>query len=148
MGWTRAESVLWIVSGRPPTMDPIRAMFRPAPFYSAYGQRIELAVDPSVPPDEVAKVYEAARKRVVDGTIKRQRPRQLELARFAGQRPPGETWAASMARWNEEHDEGDRYRTVNHFEADAGKARKLFLAQRRQIKGGGVARSPRRLRPS
>jgi hypothetical protein len=125
MGWARGEATLWVISGLLPSTDMVRTVFHPSTRTSAFGERIEMTIDPATTPLEVMSAYHEARSRVVGKRLRTQSPKHLTLATFMDRRPDGEAWEQSMRRWNDAHASW-RYSRVSNFARDASRARQRF----------------------
>lgn len=129
VGCTNPEATLWVISGAPPSVEMIRTVFHPASPTGAFGERIEMTVDPATSPQEVKAAYSQARGEVAGRRVRTQSPKHLQLAIFADQRPTTEIWAESMRRWNDAN-RAWRYSYLPNFARDVVRARQLFLNQR------------------
>jgi hypothetical protein len=129
LGWARGEATLWVLSGAPPSTEMVRTVFHPSPRTSAFGERIQMTIDPATTPREVMNVYHEARSRVVGKRVRSQGPKHLTLATFEDRRPDDETWEQAMRRWNDAHASW-RYSRVSNFARDARSAKQRFLHQR------------------
>ena len=141
IGWTKAEAALWIVAGVTPATEMIKTVFHPAPRYNRFGERIEMTIDPAVSPRDVMTAYGEARSEIVARRTRMQTPKHLNLAKFADERPEGETWSDSMRRWNKSHPKwryprnSDYTTDVTQFARDATEAYRRFVEQRPLGKG-------------
>jgi len=108
--WQRWEATRWLLcGGRPP--QPVLVWWRP--LIRKIGRddsttRLEMVVDPTLSPSEVAAAYERARKRMFPRH--RLRPlsaKSLERARFYLERlkvdDSGEQWEHWRKEWNDQH---------------------------------------------
>lgn len=129
VGCTNGMAALWVISGVMPAVEMVTAVFHPAARTKAFGERIELAVDPATPPEEVMIAYKKARAGVVGGRVRTPTPKHLRLAVFSDQRPTGEKWVETMQRWNEANPAW-RYEDVSNFWRDCDRAIKRFLRDR------------------
>lgn len=128
VGCSNGEAALWVISGRLPSVEMIRTVYHPPAPSSAFGERIELTVDPATPPHEVMAAYSQARAEVVGKRTRLPTPKHPRLAIFADQRPT-ETWAESMRRWNDANPDW-RYTYVPNFWRDCDRALRRFTERR------------------
>lgn len=134
VGCTNGMAALWVISGVMPSVEMVTAVLHPAAPTKAFGERIELTVDPATPPEEVMLAYKKARTAVVAGRVRTPTPKHLRLAVFADQKPAGEGWGETMGRWNDANPAW-RYEYVPNFWRDCDRALKRFLRDRPFARG-------------
>lgn len=99
-GWSPGQAVVFVLTGIMPRHALVRTRREVRPLQPATS-RIELSVDPSVTPEELAEYYRASRRRMMPR--RRHRPmsrKTLTLVVFAAERE-GETWGEMRERWNQ-----------------------------------------------
>jgi hypothetical protein len=131
--WDPAQASVFVLTGKAPLMEPLRAVVRfndTVPVAS----RIDMRIDPAMPPREVADYYAAVRQRVL-GRNESARHRNLtdkhaHLALVAEQ-PDSIAWEERLRVWNKswrkQHPEWV-YKRLNMFKRDARVARNRLLA--------------------
>lgn len=134
VGCTNGMAALWAISGVMPSVEMVTAVFHPAAPTKAFGERIELTVDPAAPLEEVMLAYKKARKAVAGGRVRTPTPKHLRLAVFADQKPAGEEWVETMRRWNDAYPAWG-YEYVPNFWRDCDRALKRFLKDRPFARG-------------
>jgi hypothetical protein len=89
--------------------------------------RIELQVDPTLSPRQVAEAYGQLRKQVFGRRSRAMSEKHLRLALFCLQRPPDEGLKTAMTAWNDEYPKW-RYRQESNFGRDRIAAKRRGLA--------------------
>lgn len=148
--WKEGEAVYFVLTGIAPFMPRIRDRL----LWSPRILRIQLTVDPAVPPSEVADYYRLlrgslialkTRKRnmkrlgeafnLINPRARKHDEKYLRLALFTVEQPrgQGETWRKYMARWNEawqaQHPDWAYWR-YETFERDCARVRRGLLEPR------------------
>jgi hypothetical protein len=132
--WWPVETVIFVLTGLPPFVSPIRATFhRQTGMHRAigwhdFGSRVNVDIDPTVTPEQLATWWrEVRRSHFPDGkTYRPQSLKHLRLAEFMGTRTADTTWMTDRADWNETVNRGSwpaewRYQADQHrnFHRDA-----------------------------
>ncbi|MEX1264788.1 MAG: hypothetical protein WEE66_12810 [Actinomycetota bacterium] len=134
VGCTNGMATLWVISGVTPSVEMVSAVFHPAAPTKAFGERIELTVDPATPPEDVMLAYKKARTAIAGGRVRTPTSKHLRLAVFADQKPAGEKWVETMRRWNDAYPAWE-YEYVPNFWRDCDRALKRFLKDRPFTRG-------------
>ena len=121
----------FILTGKPPWVEPIRVSL-PQGYTNVY-ETVNISVWPWVPVEEVASLYDRARKEL-DPTPTTS-PRRLALFMFVmrdpkvklpseGDKPTVVSWRELQRLWNEQHPSGDKwnYSDVRNFRRDFNRA--------------------------
>lgn len=130
--WEKAAGTLFVLTGRIPLIQPLVLKFT----WNAgtFKRRtVEVSVNPSVSPAELAKQYGVLRTKLISG--RRVRPlsdKHLQLALFLVEKPD-EGWASRLHRWNKVFPKW-KYVHASNFRRDALKARERVV--------GNVVREP------
>ena len=86
-------------------------------FSQPISSRINMEIDPTLTPEEVAERYKRLRASLIGARYRSMSEKHLRLAEFyGGHKPEGTTWTALMDKWNRSQDPGWEY---NRFEAFA-----------------------------
>ena len=120
--WLDAAAAVFTLTGRIPVVDQIKLEIHVWQDPGA-SSRIELHVDPTVKPAELAAHYAEARQRLVSPKYRTLSKKHLTLAIFSTKRPQGEKLKDQMLAWNSEHGHEWRYKEVTNFGRDVRQAR-------------------------
>ncbi len=148
-GWQLAQATLFVLTGWAPRISIARAPLRPRRLSSL--ARLELTVDLTLTPREVADLYRRARGNALSRRHRALSERHIRLAAFAAE-TEGKPWAERMNAWNREHRGSDwEYSERRNFTRDCIQAqqRMLHLSLRDEPYGEWLdrARASERARP-
>lgn len=121
--WDQAQATLFVLTGQTPRVSDARVTFSPGEIPAR--SRLDLQVDPSLTPAEVAEEYRRARAMVLPGRHRALSVKHLTLAAFLATTPDC-TWRTRMAQWNTEHPNW-KYAQVTNFARDAQIAHRRLL---------------------
>ena len=126
--WLDAAATVFVLTGGIPAVDRILLQVRAHQEPSA-SSRIELVVDPTVKPAELAQFYADFRSKLVSKRHRTQSKKHLTLAIFSTTRPKGQTWKDQLRKWNKQYGRLGRYREsdVANFGKDVRQARARLL---------------------
>ena len=92
--------------------------------------RINMEIDPTLTPEEVAERYKKLRARLVGARYRSMSEKHLRLAEFyGGHKPEGITWAALMNQWNGSQDRGWKYDRFETFARDCKQAWRRLMGR-------------------
>jgi hypothetical protein len=89
--------------------------------------RIELKIDPTLSPRQVAEIYRQLRSRVFKRRYRAMSEKHIRLALFTLRREQGETLRSAMSAWNKLYPKW-RYRQESNFGRDRVTAKRRALA--------------------
>jgi hypothetical protein len=99
--WTAEQAAVFVLTGITPLHALVRTSRKVRPLLPVVS-RIELSVDPSVTPEELAEYYRVSRARMMPGRRHRSQSRRaMQLAIFAAGRDRSEDWEVTWRAWNE-----------------------------------------------
>lgn len=125
-GWHPAAASVFVLTGDAP--PPRRIVWRARGDTSPFARlALTIEIDPTLPPQELAKSYAAMRRQFITGErTRRLSEKHLRLALFVVERPEGEPWSNRMKAWNKAAPKW-RYRHESNFRRDAAKVRQRLL---------------------
>jgi hypothetical protein len=124
-GWDPGQATLFVLTGWVPSVPAVRAgtRYRRLPSLA----RLEMRIDPTLSPREVAAEYRRARRNTLSRRYRSLTDKHILLAAHAA-RTEGQTWEERMQAWNQEHgDSGWEYSQVSYFSRDCSQARERLL---------------------
>jgi len=128
--WSETGAVLFVLTGACPLLGRVKVNVRAVDDPPACS-RIELVVDPTVKPAELAERYVEARKKLVSKRHRTQSKKHLTLAIFSTMRPKGQKLKDQLREWNKQYGHLGRYREsdVSNFGKDVRQARARLLGR-------------------
>lgn len=122
--WTEAQATVFVLTDITPLISPMRATSGGLLFHNGYSMdwaiRITLTIDPSTPPDEVAKAYAKVRRDAGQAGRRRLSAKHAALAAFRIEHEHL-SWSKLLGAWNAEHSAW-RYEHESNFRRDAIRA--------------------------
>ncbi len=120
--WREAQATTFILTNASPLLSSLRGKIRMA-FSLPITSRINMEIDPTLTPEEVAERYKRLRARFIGARYRSMTEKHLRLAEFyGGDKPEGTTWAALMNKWNDSQDPGWAYDRFEVFARDCKQA--------------------------
>ena len=114
--WQEAQASTFVLTGISPVLSSLRGGIRMV-FSQPISSRINMEIDPTLTPEEVAERYKGLRASLIGARYRSMSEKHLRLAEFyGGHKPEGTTWTTLMDKWNRSQDPGWEY---NRFEAFA-----------------------------
>lgn len=126
--WRKAQASVYVLTGKPPQLSRLQTKLR----FGSLGPamtRIELEVDPSVLPKELAAQYAKLRKVVFGNRPRSVTDKHLTLVRFTARRPAGEPWLVRMRAWNQECPDDWKYKEVKNFARDCKQGLRRLMGE-------------------
>lgn len=122
--WQTAQASMFVLTDRPPWIPAARWHLE---MHGAHAGSITLAIAAGVPSKQVAKVHAEAVTYWTSHTPTRRNPSEGDAARHRALREfvaanPGVSWAARVARWNVEVEDGWQYASRRTFRQAADRA--------------------------
>ena len=120
--WMEAQASTFVLTGISPLLSSLRGGIRVA-FSQPISSRINMEIDPTLTPEEVAERYKKLRASLIGARYRSMSEKHLRLAEFyGGHKPEGTTWAALMTKWNHSQDRGWQYDRFETFARDCKRA--------------------------
>ena len=120
--WEEAQASIFVLTGISPLLSSLRVEIRMA-FSQPISSRINMEIDPTLTPEEVAEQYKKLRAPLIGARYRQMSEKHLRLAEFyGGHKPEGTTWDALMEKWNHSQDLGWRYIRFETFARDCKQA--------------------------
>jgi hypothetical protein len=136
-GCSPDDATVFILSGAPlPYFSCLRTVVISSTDLLSGLNRIELKIDPTLSPRQVAEMYRQLRAEVFGRRYRAMSEKHIRLALFAFQRPPNQRIKDAMAEWNTMYKKW-RYRLESHFGRDR------IVARRRAFETLNVNRTSR-----
>jgi len=122
-GWESGQSTLFVLTGWVPSLQEAEASLRYRRLPSL--TRLELKVDPTLTPQEVAEIYRRARANTMGRRYRRLSKKHYTLATFADD-AEDKSIEQQMRAWNEAYPEWG-YTQPSNFSRDRAQARRRVL---------------------
>jgi hypothetical protein len=124
--WWPAQGSVFVLTGLPPERASVRMSVKTSVVMPALS-RVDLEIDPTTSPSEVAQVYRTIQTDVLGGRqFRSQGEKHLNMAVFVHRHRPRPTWAKLMKAWNQEHPEW-AYEDWRRFQRDAKAAHERLI---------------------
>ena len=128
--WTIPQSNLFVLTGLAPLA--LRVDHQVIHRATKAGIRVQLSIDPNVPPREVAEYYKAIRDRMSPKRPRAMTAKHMTLAVWGTTQLKTGSWGLGMKRWNETYPERDfpgyQYTNRRNFRRDFTEARRRLLS--------------------
>lgn len=108
--WEIAEATVFVLIGGVPWVPRIKATYSERTVLKA-ATRINLSIDPTLPPEKVATYYKEQREKILSKPVREPRSKSIALAHFVGEMeieqgkkqtdPKRWTWEQKRRSWNE-----------------------------------------------
>ena len=120
--WEEAQASIFVLTGISPLLSSLRGGIRMA-FSQPISNRINMEIDPTLTPEEVAEQYKKLRVELIGARYRSMSEKHLRLAEFyGGHKPEGTTWTSLMDKWNRSQDRGWGYNRFETFARDCKQA--------------------------
>ena len=127
--WKDAQAATFVLTGMSPQLSSLRGGIHMA-LSQPISSRINMEIDPTLTPEEVAERYKKLRARLVGARYRSMSEKHLRLAEFyGGHKPEGITWAALMNQWNRSQDRGWEYDRFETFARDCKQAWRRLMGR-------------------
>ena len=127
--WQEAQATTFVLTGVSPLLSSLRGWIRIA-FSQPISSRINMEIDPTLTPKEVAEQYKKLRTSLVGARYRSISEKHLRLAEFyGGHKPKDTTWSALMHKWNHSQDQGWDYHRFEAFARDCNQAWQRLMGQ-------------------
>ena len=127
--WREAQATAFVLTGMSPQLSSLRGEIRMA-FSQPISSRINMEIDPTLTPEEVAEQYKKLRAPLVGARYRSMSEKHLRLAEFyGGHKPAGITWVALMNQWNRSQDRGWEYDRFETFARDCKQAWRRLMGR-------------------
>ncbi len=120
--WKEAQATTFVLTDISPLLSSLRGGVRMA-FSQPISSRINMEIDPTLTPEEVAERYKKLRAPLIGARYRSMSEKHLRLAEFyGGHKPEGTTWTALMDKWNHSQDRDWGYNRFETFARDCKRA--------------------------
>ena len=127
--WQEAQATTFLLTTITPLLSSLRGGFSMA-LSQRISSRINMEIDPTLTPEEVAKHYKNLRASLIGSRYRSMTEKHLRLAEFyRGHKPEGTTWVALMDKWNDSQDRGWAYDRFETFARDCKQAWHRLMGQ-------------------
>ena len=127
--WKEAQATTFVLTGMSPLLPSLRGEIRMA-FSQPISSRINMEIDPTLTPEEVAEQYKKLRAPLIGARYRSMSEKHLRLAEFyGGRKPEGTTWAALKNKWNQSQDRGWEYDRFEAFARDCKQAWRRLIGR-------------------
>ena len=127
--WQEAQASTFVLTGMSPVLSSLRGGIRMV-FGQPMSSRINMEIDPTLTPEEVAEQYKKLRASLIGARYRSMSEKHLRLAEFyGGHKPEGTTWAALMNKWNHSQDRGWEYDRFEAFARDCKQAWRRLIGR-------------------
>lgn len=115
-GWPESETVLWFLSGRPPSLKPLSGKVS---YRKGSPLRVTLEIQPWVSAETIYRNYRRWQKQIHGDNYRNPGLRSLRIVRFVehsirqeGKRP---SWQTLLERWNAAHSAKEQFSNRSNF---------------------------------
>ncbi len=127
--WREAQASTFVLTGTSPLLSSMRGEIRMA-FSQPISSRINMEIDPTLTPEEVAEQYKKLRAPMIGARYRSMSEKHLRLAEFyGGHKPEGTTWAALKNKWNQSQDREWYYDRYEAFARDCVQAWRRLMGR-------------------